>query len=76
MCFSEIQVSEENINKNSTFPLKNYNETHQVILSCKGAKFYTIIIIIIIIIIITINYIISNTTNTYKIYKISEIYKN
>ena len=72
MCFSEIQVSEENINKNSTFPLKNYNETHQVILSCKGAKFYTIIIIII----ITINYIISNTTNTYKIYKISEIYKN
>ena len=73
MCFSEIQVSEENINKNSTFPLKNYNETHQVILFCKGAKFYTIIIIIII---ITINYIISNTTNTYKIYKISEIYKN
>ena len=29
-CFSETWASEENINKNSTFQLKNYNVVHQV----------------------------------------------
>ena len=30
ICFSETWASEENINKNSTFQLKNYNVVHQV----------------------------------------------
>ena len=30
ICFSETWASEENINKNSTFQLKNYNVIHQV----------------------------------------------
>ena len=30
ICFSETWASEENINKNSTFELKNYNVIHQV----------------------------------------------
>ena len=30
ICFSEKWVSEENINKNSAFQLKNYNVIHQV----------------------------------------------
>ena len=30
ICFSETWASEKNINKNSTFQLKNYNVIHQV----------------------------------------------
>ena len=30
ICFSETWAREENINKNSTFQLKNYNVIHQV----------------------------------------------
>ena len=36
ICFSETWASEENINKNSTFRLKNYNVIHQVRNSRKG----------------------------------------
>ena len=36
ICFSETWASEENINKNSTFQLKNYNVIHQVRNSRKG----------------------------------------
>ena len=36
ICFSETWTSEENINKNSTFQLKNYDVIHQVRNSRKG----------------------------------------
>ena len=36
ICFCETWASEENINKNSTFQLKNYNVIHQVRNSRKG----------------------------------------
>ena len=36
ICFSETWASEKNINKNSTFQLKNYNVIHQVRKFCKG----------------------------------------
>ena len=36
ICFSETWASEENVNKNSTFQLKNYNVIHQVRNSRKG----------------------------------------
>ena len=36
MGFSETWASEENINKNSAFQLKNYNVTDQVRNPCKG----------------------------------------
>ena len=35
ICFSETWASEKNINKNSTYQLKNYNVIHQVRNSCK-----------------------------------------
>ena len=35
ICFSQTWASKENINKNSTFKLKNYNVIHQVTNSCK-----------------------------------------
>ena len=42
-CFSETWASEENINKNSTFQLKNYNVIHQVRNSRKGGALYIFI---------------------------------
>ena len=36
ICFSETWASEENINKNSAFQIKNYNVFHQVRNSHKG----------------------------------------
>ena len=43
ICFSETWASEENISKNSTFQLKNYNVFHQVRNSCKGGGLYIFI---------------------------------
>ena len=43
ICFSETWTSEENINKNSTFQLKNYNVIHQVRNSHKGGGLYIFI---------------------------------
>ena len=43
ICFSETWASKENINKNSTFKLKNYNVIHQVTNSCKRGGLFIFI---------------------------------